>query len=111
MKIRRRKSKVIKANSNAVQYGVKHLVFDDNDQFQAYTGVAAIGSTAYIIKTKKMYMLASDDTWYPVPFGAGSGSGGSDGGGSGGGDDSGSDTPGGDEDLDVIYIYDGGEIK
>jgi hypothetical protein len=102
---------VIKANSNAVQYGVKHLVFDDNDQFKAYTGVAAIGSTAYIIKTKKAYILDSTNTWQPLPtWGSGSGSGGSSG---GGGHEYPVDGDGGDidEDVEVIYIYDGGEIK
>lgn len=81
---------MIKANSNAVQYGIKHLVFDDNEQFKAYTGVAAAGSTAYIIATKKSYILDSQRTWHLLPVNSSSSSGG--------------------EDEEVIYIYDGGEI-
>jgi hypothetical protein len=103
---------MIKANSNAVQYGIKHLVFDDNEQFKAYTGVAAMGSTAYIIKTQKAYMLDSENSWRPLPSN-GSGSGSGDGGSDGSGHTYPIDGDGGDidEEVEVIYVYDGGEIK
>ena len=63
-------------------YGVQSFVLDTPEDFQSLPTSIPMGCSAYVISTKKRYMLNGDEEWHVVSA-AGSGSGG------GGGESSG----------------------
>ena len=96
----------IGSNGQKIAYGIKHYNVDTFDDLNKLNPKGeTMGTTCFVIKTSKYYMVNGDKEWIEIaPFntsGSGNGSGG------------GIFPPDEDEDGDgyVDIIYDGGEIK
>lgn len=90
----------IHSNQNQVAYGIQHFIIDEIDDLNELNKKPSLkpGSTVFVIKTSKYYMLNGKNSWIEInPYGMGhssnSGSGGS-----------------GDSDSPNDGIYDGGSI-
>lgn len=94
----------IKRNSNKVAYGIKHYIFDKEDDLitdRRKLSTTYPGSTAFIIDTSNTYMLNGSYEWIKIKSNNSSNSGGST------TPDSGNGGNGNDDDL---TIWDGGDI-
>ena len=90
----------IHSNRDQVAYGIQHFIIDEIDDLQELNKEPTLkpGSTVFVIKTSKYYMLNGKRTWIEIsPYGMGN----SSNSGSGGSGGSGSEGDG---------IYDGGSI-
>ena len=64
-------------------YGVRAYVLDTPEDFQSLPTSIPMGCSAYVISTKKRYMLNGDEEWQEVSSGSSSGGGSGSGEGSG----------------------------
>lgn len=90
----------IHSNRDQVAYGIQHFIIDEIDDLQELNKKPTLkpGSTVFVIKTSKYYMLNGKRVWIEInPYGMGN----SSNSGSGGSGGSGSEGDG---------IYDGGSI-
>lgn len=88
------------SNRDQVAYGIQHFVLDELEDLRELNKRSSLkpGSTVFIIKTSKYYMLNGKKSWVEInPYGMGNSSN------SGSGDSDGSDSSN-------DGIYDGGSI-
>ena len=57
-------------------YGVQSFVLDTPEDFQSLPTSIPMGCSAYVISTKKRYMLNGDEEWHAISSGSGSSGGG-----------------------------------
>lgn len=97
----------IGSNGQNIAYGIKHYNIDSMDDLAKLNPKAEMmGTTCFVIKTSKYYMVNGEKKWVEItPFGKSSSS--------GSGDGESDNFPWVDEDGDGIIDlnYDGGEIK